>query len=202
MGYLLRGVLIGLLFGLPVGAVGAMTVQRAWRFGWKAGLLTGLGASAADCLYALVGAFGLTLVSDFLLQHQTVINALGGGLILCMGAALVFKKEDAAASPLKAAGGTKMFLAAFAVGITNPAAILTFLFAFSFFGIAAVSRPLDGVLLVGGVFAGTCIWWMALSAATCALKKRTGQRGFRHRNQVFGAVLLLFGAVVLCRTFV
>ena len=41
--YLLRGVLIGLLFGLPVGAVGTMTVQRTWSFGVRAGLLTGLG---------------------------------------------------------------------------------------------------------------------------------------------------------------
>ena len=66
--YLLRGVLIGLLFGLPVGAVGTMTVQRTWSFGVRAGLLTGLGSSVADCLYACIGAFGLTLLSDFLLR--------------------------------------------------------------------------------------------------------------------------------------
>ncbi len=29
MEYLLKGILIGLLFGLPVGAVGALTVQRS-----------------------------------------------------------------------------------------------------------------------------------------------------------------------------
>lgn len=38
MDYLLRGFLIGLLFGLPVGAVGTMTVQRTWKVGIKAGL--------------------------------------------------------------------------------------------------------------------------------------------------------------------
>ena len=68
--YLAKGILIGLLFGLPVGAVGAMTVQRTWNFGFQAGLLTGLGSSVADCLYAVVGAFGLTLISDFLLEHH------------------------------------------------------------------------------------------------------------------------------------
>lgn len=78
MGFLLRGMLIGLLFGLLVGAVGALTVQRAWGFGVKAGLLTGLGSSVADCFYACVGAFGLTLISDFLLKWQAVIAALGG----------------------------------------------------------------------------------------------------------------------------
>ena len=78
MGFLLRGMLIGLLFGLPVGAVGALTVQRAWGFGVKAGLLTGLGSSVADCFYACMGAFGLTLISDFLLKWQTVICSFGG----------------------------------------------------------------------------------------------------------------------------
>ena len=43
MEYLLRGILIGILFGLPVGAIGALTVQRTWSLGAKAGLLTGLG---------------------------------------------------------------------------------------------------------------------------------------------------------------
>lgn len=92
-GYLLRGILIGLLFGLPVGAVGTMTVQRTWSFGFRAGLLTGLGSSVADCLYAIVGAFGLTLISDFLFQYQTLINILGGGLILFMGIRLILKKR-------------------------------------------------------------------------------------------------------------
>lgn len=41
--YLLKGILIGLLFGLPVGAVGTMTVQRTLNYGAKAGLVTGLG---------------------------------------------------------------------------------------------------------------------------------------------------------------
>ena len=75
--YLIRGILIGLLFGIPVGAVGALAVQRTFTQGFKAGLLTGLGSSVADCLYAYIGAFGLTLVSDFLLEYQTIINIIG-----------------------------------------------------------------------------------------------------------------------------
>ena len=44
MSLFLKGILIGLLFGVPVGAVGAMTVQRTWEHGIKAGLLTGMGS--------------------------------------------------------------------------------------------------------------------------------------------------------------
>lgn len=200
-GYLLRGILIGLLFGLPVGAVGTMTVQRAWSFGFKAGLLTGLGSSVADCLYAIVGAFGLTLISNFLLQYQTIINLVGGGFILFMGIRLIIKKETASVAETKAPGGLKMFLSSFAIGITNPAAILTFLFAFSYFGISGMSGVLQGTCLVCGVFAGTYIWWTALSSATCAVKKKAGSRSFRYMNKVFGGILVIFAAVVFLRMF-
>lgn len=201
MDYLLRGIVIGLLFGLPVGAVGAMTVQRTWNNGIRAGLFTGLGSSAADCLYAAVGAFGLTLLSDFLLKYQSIIHVLGGGLILFMGIRLVIKKEEAVSPKEDAAGLWKMFVSSFAVGITNPAAILTFLFAFSYFGISAQSGPFQGIMLVSGVFIGTYVWWGALTAATSIIRRKAGKFGFRHMNCVFGMVLCLFGTVVLVRTF-
>lgn len=201
MDYLLRGIAIGLLFGLPVGAVGAMTVQRTWNNGIRAGLFTGLGSSAADCFYAAVGAFGLTLLSDFLLKYQSIIHVLGGGLILFMGIRLVIKKEEAVSPKEDAAGLWKMFVSSFAVGITNPAAILTFLFAFSYFGISAQSGPFQGIMLVSGVFIGTYVWWGALTAATSIIRRKAGKFGFRHMNRVFGMVLCLFGTVVLVRTF-
>ncbi len=62
VGFLIKGILIGLFFGIPVGAVGTLTVQRAYRHGFAAGLKTGLGSSVADCLYAACGAFGLAFI--------------------------------------------------------------------------------------------------------------------------------------------
>ena len=80
MEYLLRGIMIGLIFGLPVGAIGALTVQRTWSLGVKAGLLTGLGSSVADCFYACVGAFGLTLISDFPAPLSGDYRSFGRGI--------------------------------------------------------------------------------------------------------------------------
>ena len=158
MEYLLRGILIGILFGLPVGAIGALTVQRTWSLGAKAGLLTGLGSSVADCFYACVGAFGLTLISDFLLRFQGIITALGGILILVMGLKSLIHPQGELPPDEETLGGAKLFLTTFAIGITNPAAILTFLFAFSYFGISEVSGWIDGIYLVAGVFLGTYFW--------------------------------------------
>ena len=59
MGFLLRGMLIGLLFGLPVGLLGSHG-SAGWGFGVKAGLLTGSGLLCGGLLLRCMGAFGLT----------------------------------------------------------------------------------------------------------------------------------------------
>jgi Putative threonine efflux protein len=199
--FFLRGVLIGVLFGVPAGAVGAMTVQRTWNYGIKAGLLTGFGSSVADCIYACVGAFGLTVISEFLLEYQTVINLAGGGLILYMGLHLLFgrKKQDEIPS---VSGRIKMFLSSFLVGITNPAAVLTFLFAFSYFGISGDTNLIQGICLVIGVFLGTYLWWMALSVIVSILKGRQKKDHLQIMNRIFGVILCLFGMVVFIRIII
>lgn len=202
--YLIKGILIGLLFGMPVGAVGAMTVQRTIAHGTKAGLLTGLGSSAADCLYACVGAFGLTLISDFMIKYQSVINIIGGILILIMGSGLLCRRSGAIDNiPQKqTADGIKMFLSSFAVGITNPAAIITFLFAFSYFGIIGQTGLKNGILLVIGVFIGTYIWWGSLTAAVEIIKKRKSDSCFRYANKIFGVILIIFSIIVFVKNII
>lgn len=200
--YLFRGILIGILFGLPVGAVGAMTVQRAWTSGFRAGLVTGLGSSAADCFYAAVGAFGLTVISDFLLACQRAITLAGGVLVLYMGLRLLWKPDREVQREVCEARGTiPLFLSSFAVGITNPAAILTFLFAFTYFGIAEIAGPAEGVLLVAGVLLGTFLWWFSLSLGTCVVKKKAKTIKKFPANRLFGGVLVAFAAVILLRLF-
>lgn len=199
--FFLRGVLIGLLFGVPAGAVGAMTVQRTWNYGIKAGLLTGLGSSVADCIYACVGAFGLTVISEFLLKYQTVINLAGGGLVLYMGLHLLLSKKKPDEIP-SVSGRIKTFLSSFLVGITNPAAVLTFLFAFSYFGISGDTNLIQGICLVIGVFLGTYLWWTALSVIVGILKDRQKKDHLQIMNQIFGVILCLFGMVVFIRIII
>ncbi len=193
--FLLKGILIGLLFGVPVGAVGTMTVSRTLNHGFGAGIITGLGSSVADCIYAGVGAFGLTLVSDFLLKYETVIHLLGGCLVITMGISAFFRKQKSSDETRPAERKLPMFFSAFAVGITNPAAILTFLVAFSYFDLSAGMNTFHGILLVCGVLLGTLLWWLTLSGVAVRLR----ERAVKHRtmlNRIFGSLLILFGFII------
>lgn len=197
-GLLIRGMIIGILFGIPAGAVGVMTIQRTISYGAKAGLLTGLGSSAADGLYTCMAAFGLTFLSDILLKYQKGITLAGSIFILYMGAALIGKKEkqEVQEGKLSLSG---MFFSSFVVGITNPAAILTFLFAFSWMGVGEQAGGFQGIGLVCGVFTGTYLWWGMLTGLTCFLKRRAGKLEVQKINRIFGGMLAALGAVIFVK---
>ena len=123
---------------------------------------------------------------------------MGGTIVLFMGIRLLFRKGEAAEVP-EVSGKVRMFLSSFAVGITNPAAILTFLFAFSWFGIAGDNTKAGGWLVVLGVFVGTYLWWGGLAAAVALARKKKRVDSFRKMNRIFGVVLSLFGIPVFIR---
>lgn len=201
MSYFLRGILIGFVFGVPGGAIGALTVQRTFRYGRKAGLLTGLGSSFADTIYAGVGIFGITLISDFISCNQNVINMLGGSMILFMGIRLLLGKTEPFDERLKAAEAAKMVISTFMIGITNPATMFLFLFGFSYFGISGEEGILQRTLMACGVFCGTYIWWVLIAVIVPMIREKAVKFRERYLNKVFGTLLCLLSAVVFARIF-
>ncbi len=198
-GYLLKGIAIGFIFGIPIGSVGIMTVRNALNSGFRAGLVTGLGSTAADCIYAAVGAFGLHMISDFLLHHEKTISLVGGAIIIALGISSFRRRAEMQVHSQKSSSIRK-FLIAFAIGITNPAVILSFLFAFSQFKIYDITKASDGAMVVLGVFIGTVAWWIILSSTACIINSRSSKVNTAKLNAIFGIVLAVFGAAIIIKS--
>lgn len=199
--YLFKGILIGLIFGVPAGAVGALTVRRAISGGFRAGIFTGMGSSAADVFYASVGVFGITFVSDFIMKNQTVIYIVGGLFIAAMGVTMLLKSPKAAKENVKIKNISATFFSSFAVGITNPAAALSFVFAFSIFNISGGLNASNGVFLVLGVFIGTMFWWTVLSGIAVIFRNKMRVGGMKKLNIIFGIILTIFAVSVIIKAF-
>lgn len=138
--YFCKGLLIGFIFGVPAGAIGALTIGRTLDKGFTAGFLTGMGSSAADLIYSCVGVFGITVVSDFLSAGQNILQIIGGILILLLGFCVLCKKKAAVvrcSAVQKESKGTLAFcfLSAFTMALVNPATVFSFMAAFTAFGI-------------------------------------------------------------------
>ena len=198
----LRGILIGLIFGVPAGAIGVLTVQRTLDRGFAAGLLTGLGSSAADLLYSCIGVFGITLISDFLTAHQSVIRIIGGLLIAGYGVLNLRKKERQPANANTNGTPIKCFLSSFVIAILNPATILSFMVAFAAFGITGKLSFGDGIALTLGVLAGTVIWWLALSAVTGHFREKVTDRIYKQLHLLLGGLMILFGVIMITQSII
>ncbi len=102
---LLRGLLLGLSIAAPVGPIGVLCIRRTLAYGRTLGFISGLGAATADAIYGAVAAFGLTLVTALLVDHQHWLR-LGGGLFLLYLGLTTFRSlpaDRAAAALLVAA---------------------------------------------------------------------------------------------------
>ena len=82
---LLTGLAIGLVFGVPVGAAGIVSMQRTLSAGPVAGFITGMGSSVAACLYSALGFLGPSLLSQTFLSYQKPIVFAGAILAAAIG---------------------------------------------------------------------------------------------------------------------
>jgi len=81
----LKGILIGFAMAVPLGPIGIMCIHKTLTDGRLRGLMIGLGAATADLLYAVVAAFGLTVVSNAIAIERTWIRLVGGWFLLFLG---------------------------------------------------------------------------------------------------------------------
>src|SRR5207245_10720947 len=66
LGFLLKGMLVGVVIALPAGPVGVLCIRRTIFHGRIAGFISELGPASADAMFGLIAAFGLTVCSQFL----------------------------------------------------------------------------------------------------------------------------------------
>ena len=71
--------------------------------------------------------------------------------------------------------------------------ILSFAAIFAAVGVGAKADVFSVVLLVSGVFLGSALWWLLLSAGVSFFRSRVGSRGVGAVNVVSGAAILAFG---------
>jgi threonine/homoserine/homoserine lactone efflux protein len=200
---LLRGFILGFAIAAPVGPIGLLCIQRTLNQGQLVGLASGLGAATADAFYGAVAAFGLTLVSTFLIEQQFWL-ALVGGLFLCyLGVRTFLAGPAERAAGSEATGIAGAYGSTFLLTITNPMTILAFVAIFAGAGLtAAGGDALSAVWMVAGVFLGSAAWWFLLSAGVGLLRSRISANVLLWVNRAAGAILVLFGVLAISRAFV
>lgn len=83
--FFIKGVILGFSIAAPVGPIGVLCIRRTLSNGLLNGFISGLGTATADALYGCIAAFGLTVVSTFLINSQFYLHLTGGLFLLYLG---------------------------------------------------------------------------------------------------------------------
>ncbi len=165
--FLIKGILIGFSIAAPVGPIGLLCIQRTLNKGKLSGFISGMGAATADAIYGVISAFGLTLISNFLINQQNLLKLIGGLFLLYLGINIFIsrnKKKNEIKEDINENNLLNDYLSTFFLTITNPVTILAFLAIFTSLNIMNTeNNHLSALLLVLGVFLGSLFWWLILS---------------------------------------
>lgn len=192
----LKGVIIGFSLAAPIGPVGMMCIRRTLAHGHLRGFVSGLGAAAADSVYAIVAAFGITLISNFIIQHEYWIRLVGGILLVALGirTLLVHPIEKAPRNGVN--GHASAFVTMFLLTFTNPMTLFAFAVVFAGIGAgSAVASTLTASILVAGVFSGSGLWFLLITSAVHFYKDKFKLWGLKVINIIAGSFIILCGII-------
>jgi len=191
---LLKGLGIGLSSAAPVGPIGVLCIRRTLVQGRLYGFISGLGAASADAIYGAIAGFGLTFISNFLVEQQTWLRLIGGLFLFVLGLKTLLEKPTDQAFSDQRNKLIDAYSSTFFLTITNPITIISFAAIFAGLGLASDGRSyFSAGILVLGVFTGSLLWWLLLSGGAGIFREKFTLNGLQWTNRISGVVIIGFG---------
>ncbi len=193
----LRGILIGLSLGAPIGPINVEIVRRGLRSGFFSGWLVGIGAITGDTLYCLLVIAGIAP----LVNHQivrTILWSAGGVFLIYLGYHSL-RSAMRHQEMLKLDGDRaerRSYLTGLLMALFNPMGIVFWLSIGGALVASGVQQAHSGIgtaAVVIGVICGLGLWITTLSTLTRAGRRFVSDRLFRGVNVVSGLILVGFG---------
>jgi threonine/homoserine/homoserine lactone efflux protein len=192
----LRGIVAAVAISASVGPVNVLIVSRTIAKGWRPGVVSGLGAAAADTFYGSIAGFSISVVIGFLIREQSKIRLFGGILLVLLGIWYYFKKPE----PLSKRGQDKAdhsdFVTTFLLNLTNPTTVLSFLAVLAVLGLSEHRPAWLTLIMIGGIFTGAMGWWLILTGVTNHYRERFNEGAMVWMNRVGGITIGAFGVVM------
>lgn len=192
---LLQGMAIGFSVAAPVGPIGVLCIQRVLSSGRLSGLATGLGAASADSLFGAIAAFGITALADLLLGQRAILGLIGGAFLVFLGIR-TFRSEPRMGGQGPSRSLIQDYATTFALTITNPMTILSFMAVYAAIGIAPGIGYGNAILFVLGVFLGSTLWWLVLTAGIGMVRGAMDARRLGMINKGAGTLMVALGLYV------
>jgi arginine exporter protein ArgO len=198
------GILAGYGIAIPVGAIGVLIVGLAARHRFPTGAGAGLGAAAADGIYATLAVLGGAAAAKAIAPAATPLRWIAALVLLAIAsrtALLAIRHyRDPASVPARGAlmtSPSRAFLGVLGLTLLNPATVIYFV-ALVVGGRATSSlTPATGIAFVAAAFLASASWQLFLAGGGSLIGRvLTGPRG-RIVTAVVSSVVIGFLAIQL-----
>jgi threonine/homoserine/homoserine lactone efflux protein len=199
LSFFIKGLILGFSIAAPVGPIGILCIRRSLDESRLSGFVSGLGAASADALYASIATIGLSSISSFLISQQFFFRLIGGIFLFILGINSFLKIPVVTShSQINKKTLVSNFISTFLLTLSNPITIISFSAIFSAIGLITTSiRIPSPFFLIFGVFLGSTIWWILLSASVGSLRLKINITNMRWINRISGLILVGIGAMSL-----
>ena len=191
-----RGIAAGLAIAAPVGPVNVLCISRTISKGWRAGVISGLGAAAADTIYGAIAGFSISFIIGFLLKELFWLRLFGGMLLIGIGIVYYCKQPRPLDAGTKETGHSDL-VSAMLLNLTNPTTVLSFLAVLAVLGLGQHRSRLLSLVLVLGIFAGSMLWWIVLAVIANYFRDRFNQRSMVWMNRIAALAIGGFGVITM-----
>jgi threonine/homoserine/homoserine lactone efflux protein len=192
-----RGLVLGFTIAAAVGPISLLVIRRTLAEGRVVGLVSGLGVATADGTYGAIAAFGLTAVTELLVDWRRALGIVGGAFLLWLAYRTFTAVPGEAATDTETRRGLPgAYLSTLGLTLTNPMTILSFAALFVGLGVTG-GDALGATLLTLGVFAGSGLWWVVLTTVVAAFRSRLTPAGMRRVNMASGLLIGAFAIVAI-----
>ena len=193
----IKGIIIGFVMAVPIGPIGIMCIRKTLTEGRLRGLIIGLGAATADLLYSCIAAFGFTTIAGIISSEKFWIRLVGGALLLFLGLRTFLAKPTNPKYNIHSSGILGSYFYTVFLTLTNPLTIFVFIAVFAALGLGNEVKVFSGSVLVGGVFIGSCLWFLFLSSCVRLFRKKLDMEGLQWVNRIAGILIVISGVIAI-----
>ena len=196
-------IVIWFSIALPVWPIAILCINRCLSKGRLSGFLTWMWAATADACYGAVAWFGLTFISDFLIDNRIYLQIIWISFLIYLGIKTWLQKpaclED---KKCEMSSVSADYFSALWLTITNPMTIISFAAIFAWAWISATPwNYTSAFMLVLWVFVGSALWWSILSNSAAYFRWKADTKLLLIINKISSIMIILFALVMVLNMF-
>lgn len=194
---ILKSLLLGLFFTLPLGPIGIFCVRKIFQFGRLYGFILGLSQIFVIFIYSIIAILSLGWFSDFIIKYQFWLRLIGGLVLIGFGIKIFFSKSSEITK--KHISQKRVIEDLFSIAgliLVSPHSLLIFLAFFTVLDLYKASTFFQHVEVVCGILIGSFVSWALICVCFSGYKTKTTQKVMTWINRSAGILLVGFGIVV------